>query len=479
MDAHDTLARLDADKARLLRTPVEWTTDEAALALAIRGAHAQRADESYRLCVEQVRALEPGDAQLPPSMALALYHEGEALRWAVGTSHRAPPDFGAINTLMRLGMAAGIERAPVTLPHRGRAATCTAEALYFRALLFARFAGGVLTPRQAEILDAWIWEWMSTLQSVRVAPAGSALRVDLDSREGLRRGPRAGDGPSLYLPPQPIAAAYRDVVGRLQSGHMVPAEGLASEMRIEDHIAVLDLMSLGLREALRPPAPRAPRRAMDAEAQMLVGLPEIRARGFAPSAPSMPRISLVASDGSRAGGPRREKERDNGIEAVYQVERRVVRVLDASESGFGLEGDIASCGGLVKGDLVAIRIGAEGALEIGKVERCIPASSAGRVVVGVRRLTSRARKLLLSPRSAGYGARPMEQVFVPGDDAGGRFDAWLVAERDFELRTTFEAPVGDRTYALRMNRCRDRGRGWVLAGFEVTGTAPCHEIMIA
>ena len=40
----------------------------------------------------------------------------------------------------------------------------------------------------------------------------------------------------------------------------------------------------------------------------------------------------------------------------------------------------------------------------------------------------------------------------------------------------FEAEVDDRIFTLRLNRVRDRGRGWVLAGFEITDVRKILEI---
>lgn len=467
---------LEATKARLLGVAVDWGHEERALAGSIRSAHEKLAEDCYRACVARARSGDASDDSVALAMAVAFFHAGEALKWAAGIPNRGATDFGAMNTLMRLALSMGHDRRTVSLPLRA-GTPVTPEALYFRALLFARFAGGVLNVRQAEILDAWIWEWLSVLRGTKELPAVAALGVDLESREGLRRGRRPGPGPSLYLPPHPIAAAYRAILARMQAGRMVPETGIASTLRIEEHIAVLDLVSHGLRDALRPAAPRAERIACGVEAELFVGLAEVQGRALDPAAPPPARIALAASEGHRTT-ERRERERDNGIDSVYEIERCMVEVVDESATGFGLEGDAGRCAAVAKGDIVALRLSPQRPFELGKVERCAPSGRPGRVVIGVRKLSAAARRVALS--SGGRrGAARRTAIFVPGEDRGGRQDAWLVSESGFDVRSEFEACVGERIYRLRLNRVRERGRGWVLAGFEVLEARLEREILIA
>ena len=43
-----------------------------------------------------------------------------------------------------------------------------------------------------------------------------------------------------------------------------------------------------------------------------------------------------------------------------------------------------------------------------------------------------------------------------------------MAESDFRPRESFEVRFDDRVFVVRMNRVRYHGRGWHLAGFEVS-----------
>ena len=57
---------------------------------------------------------------------------------------------------------------------------------------------------------------------------------------------------------------------------------------------------------------------------------------------------------------------------------------------------------------------------------------------------------------------------MPSEDASGHVDALLIAENDFDPRESLEVRFDDRSFVLRMNRVRYHGRGWHLAGFEVS-----------
>jgi hypothetical protein len=156
------------------------------------------------------------------------------------------------------------------------------------------------------------------------------------------------------------------------------------------------------------------------------------------------------------------------VEAVYERDRQMVRIVDESESGFGIEGEARDLGQFQVGDLVALR-GEEGRpLEICKVARYSPKPDKSRIFVGLKKISSAAYLVSLSwPAAPHAHAATIKTAFVPGDDASGRHDAWLVSEREYAYRATLESGIGERRYALRFNRVRDRGPGWVLAGFEV------------
>ena len=401
---------------------------------------------------------------------------GETAKWDISVAPDAPHDLRKPHTLMRLALEGDHHQSPMRLRVDGRDANCTLESLYFRMLLLARFAGGTLNCKQIEIFDAWMWLWMPVLSGVRAPPAGAALRADLDSSRGLRRGPRDGDGPCLYLPQDPLDAAYRALVAEFHAGRIVPAKGIASEFRIEEHVAVLDLIRGGLRQSRREPVARPARRPAGRSVEVHVGLAEIMARGFATAAPV---AALVAFDGQATSPARALRERDVAMGEIYEARRRMMHLADESDTGLGLEGAIAECGAIAAGDLVAVRLSRDEPLVIGKVARSVPSKSPGRAFLGVRRMSAAAQVLDVRREPVDRPAQDTAVVYVPGADSSGRHDACLVSERTFAQRSTIAAIADGMQFDFRLNRVRERGRGWVLAGFEVICARPYLEFEIA
>lgn len=455
-----------ADEARghLLQTSLTWSEEDRREATWLRRTSDGFALRGYALCDSLARRRGWDDELTRHMMARTLYHMGDVLKWEVAVRRGAPHDFSKPHALIRAAMASGHHRDPLRMRFDGRDVACTLESLYFRALLLARFSSGALNSKQIEILDAWMWLWMPALQGVDSPPGEGALRVDLDSSDGLKLGPRPDAGPTLYLPPGPIEDAYRCIIREFHAGRMVPSQGITAGFRLEEHVAVLDLIRQGLREAAGAHTVRAQRHETDLQVELHAGLSEVLTRGFLPRPPSTPTLTLAARDGEHVLPP---ADRDRGgASDLFERHRRMVRVANASDTGFGLEGSDADCGGIGVGEIVALRLQDEGPLELCKVVRCVP-SAPGRTWLGVRRISARARPIEVLPSRNRARQRDMTLLFVPGEDESGRHDACLVPERTFTESKELEAYLGGCIYTFQFNRPRDRGRGWVLAGFEI------------
>lgn len=462
----------------LLASPLAWSEAERRDAGWLHRACDDLAAIGHRLALHAAPRLQQGDRDTREMLAIALFYMGEAVKWDVSVARGAPHDMRKTHALMVIAMERGRQREAMAMPVAGRYLDCTIEALYWRVLLLARFASGVLNAKQMEILDAWMWMWMPVLAGMEEVPQGTSLRADLDSASGLQQGPREDEGPSLYLPREPIEAAYQHVVAQFQSGRMVPAEGIASEFRIEEHVAVLALLRHGLRQSRRDSMQRAIRHRVDRPVELFVGLAEIMHRGFAPAAPTAP-LTLAAVDDKATSRMRIERDHDTAMGELYGAERRMVRLLDESETGLGLEGAGADLDGIAAGDLVAMRLWPNEPVVLGKVVRSVASKTPGHTVIGVRRLSGAARPVEARRETETRAGAPATLVYVAGGDTSGRQDGMLVAERDFADRAPLTVSVGDWNYRLRLNRARERGRGWVLAGFEVASARPSWEIEIA
>ena len=98
----------------------------------------------------------------------------------------------------------------------------------------------------------------------------------------------------------------------------------------------------------------------------------------------------------------------------------------------------------------------------------------------LRRLAPRARALdVVAPAQRGHP--PTRVLFVPGEDDSGRHDACLVDQATYERGAPICAHVDGCIYEFHLRRVRARGRGWVLAGFEMAaalahaGIASTHD----
>ncbi|HYC35262.1 MAG TPA: hypothetical protein VEC19_02485 [Usitatibacter sp.] len=452
-------------RARLLGSPLHWTDEEKAEAAYAHSVHRRFARTAGSLAEALSRVGCADDEAMCCALAIALYYAGESFKSQVATGDAARPDYPAMHALMRLALWRGLQRRPIHLEAGAETLQCTPEGLYFRALTLARFNAGPLSAKQIEIMDTWICLWLPQLEATTEAPSRSALRADLDTRHGLRRGPREGPGESLYLAQDLVEQAHHTVVKALHRGRIVPDKGLVSTFRIEEHIAVLAQIRRGMQVVRGERIVRPERRASASVVEMHVGHAEIMARAFLPQAPALATtLSLATRDGAPVGSLRRERDHDVIPATIYEPIRRKVRIVDESDSGFGIEGSEADCGLACVGDLVGFRIFEDAPLVLCRVTRCVAAAN-GRIRIGAKRIAASARRVEV--RNARGDTEPM--LFVLGTDATGRQDGFVVTDQGFTRGARVEVALGERSFGLTMNRVRERGRGWLLAGFEVAG----------
>ena len=467
----DLGAALDTGVARmkrdLLGSALCWNEDNQLVTAWIHQQHRRIAEMALKV-VESMKAADPRSPLLARVIALALFHWGEAIKWISG---RERQDYAPLHGVLVLSMAGGRYRDPMTWVADGRGRTVTIEALYFRALLLDRFASGNLTRQQVEVLDAWLWEWAAYLKAGEVHPGSAALRVDLDANAGLRSGARevAAEGKSLYLPLGPLEAQRRLVVKQLHRGRILPEHGCTAEFRIEEHVAVIDHLATALREQSGDAPQRAARLQEPAtRIEVWLGLPEILNRGAG--------VKVGTETGkwralSLAEPSRSTDLKDAGSRVVYESadpSKRFLWLSDTSATGCGFEALDSDANGVQVGDLLGWRCQASGPITLGQVIRRLPSTTDGQVFLGVRLLTECGLPFTLARADAfDSGSADTTFLFVPGDDASGRRDAFLLAESTFQQQYSYHARTGDEAYTLKFNRVRDKGRGWILAGFEV------------
>jgi len=440
-------------KRELLASSLCWNEDHHALTDWIQQQHRRLADAASRLVA---------DALVPDIRVAAwlLQHEAETLKWNAG---RERPDFASLNTMVRKLFAADLARAETTVGADGRGYRATVEAQFARLLLLDRMGTGSLTRAQVEVLDAWLREACGDLALAEEAVEGAAYSIDLAGDAALRAGGDLAGTHVRHLALAPLEAHRRAIVRELQCGRIVPAYGCASEFRIEEHVAVLNHLRATI-AALATDAPRRESRdaAPGTRVEAWVGLAEILARAG------------VEGRGFETGQWRALESRGAAANDALDApdpQRRYLWLCDTSAGGCGFEALEQDALGLEIGDLVGWKRGGE--LAVGRITRRVAGRIAGQVFLGVRLLAEGALPIVLRRVDADEaGLTEAEHLFVPGDDASGRRDAFLMPESAFSSERAFRVQAGDEAFTLRLNRLRARGRGWVLAGFEIVPPKP-------
>jgi hypothetical protein len=442
-------------KRELISSALAWNEENQALTLWIHQQHRGILEMATKLV--QSRQGDTRHALVPRLVLLCIYHWAEAVKWG---AWRERDEYQALHDLYKLAATGGFLHTPSTIMADGRGHSVTVEKLYLRALLLDRFASGSLTRQQVEIVDAWLWHWQGVLKSESVYPEAAALRADLDNNAGLREGRREGAGPAIYLRMEPLEAERRKIVREMHRGHLIPPHGCTAEMRIEEHITVLDYLKRALQLSGGEMPQRAPREQQAGiRLEVWVGLSEILARGVGVGTETGRYRALALNDPAIE-----EQSKRRFAEAA----RRYLWMSDSSATGFGFEALESDAEGIEVGDLIGWRKGLGGAIVLGHVMRRMPSSTSGQVFVGVRLLTENAVPMPLKQVvTFDNGMADGTYLFVPGDDDSGRHDGFVVSEKTFELQASYSAHVGSEQYNLKFNRVRGRGRGWMLAGFEI------------
>jgi hypothetical protein len=448
-------------KTAMLTSGLFSNDDEQALGVWIFRQHAKLAHIGARatqLCLQ-----DPGfdTSRAMRVLALTFLHSGESVKWELMVGRRDRREYKLGNALMRMAIEKGRQHESGELVVDGMRRWSSIEQLFLRVYLLDRFTSGTLTRQQIEVLDAWLWEWAPAMVGNARYPGGGVLRVDLDCDHGLRYGRRNGDRPALYLQLPPLEDRRKAIIKELHHGRIFPARGRAANIRIEAHVAVLLQLRTLFAGGGGEGSPRAPRQAaVPAEIEMVPGLNEIMRELHHASAP-------VAAIATVQGLAQRAAPSSNHVDygAVYDKQRRVAVLKNASSTGYLLEASAKDADGIAVGDLVGLRMAADQPLVLARVVRRVNEASRG-VQLGVQLLSDVSWPIKPASFVSPDGTAD-EFIFVPGPDSSGRFDSFAIPYSALQDDMRYRVKAGAQEFMLAFNRMHRRGRGWAMAGFEV------------
>lgn len=443
-------------QCEVLSTTLLWNESERAFVNWMRDSYdglARTATEA--LARARHTDAEPGGAA-GTLAALALAEYGNAIKWAgIAESGRDVVSLVEVKRAFVIAERAGLTDEAHVVPHGERDTTASLEALFVRALLLDAVCRGNLGPRPLEVIDSWLWEWAGEYR-LADTPDGPVLAFDETGEGGLRTTrdqARARPG-RRYLSIEPLERQIAGVVRGFREGRIFPGYGCAADFRVEEHTAALDFLRF-FHGATLNHVTRQSRERREDRVEAFAGLAEILAKAFAPRAPEAPSRAPGRTGPASLQAP--------GIDRLYEIPRRWMRVFDRSPDGVGVEYEEDMNRPIEVGMPVTIHGDDEPRPLLCEVMRREPGKG-HKVRLGLRVLSRDPVKLLLAHPGEERG---IDALFLPGRDASGQQDALLVAEADFTVRDRFEVRFDDRSFVIRMNRVRHHGRGWFLAGFEV------------
>jgi hypothetical protein len=425
---------------------LQWAKD-AFHAFARSAAGALRREAAHDLLLDEA------GGELA-AVALAAY--GNAIKWSeISSAGYDPVSLVELRRVHELVERSGFGTRHFTVPREDHGASPTLDTLFIRAMLLDALCRGNLEPRQVEIVDSWLWEWAGEYGFTE-SDQGAVLSLEPGRQKGLRA-PQGEARGRRFLRIEALENHIKLVTDGFRRGEIYPGYGTITEFRVEEHAAALDFLRRFL-DAARYRRARESRTDREERLEACVGLAEILAKAFVPRA-------VTRASSSRAAAPAQPPGQQlAAIDSVYETPHREVRVLDESADGIGVEVQDDPMRPVNVGTVVTLHhADARPPILCEVMRRSL--TQGGTVRLGLRILSNDPKKVELAQPLDGVA---VEAVYVPSEDASGHIDALLVAESDFRPREDFEVRFDDRIFVLRMNRVRYHGRGWHLAGFEVS-----------
>lgn len=443
-----------ADREQRLKSTLSATREHQAYCTWV----AERYDhllQMARAAVSSVFDAPEADAGMrAQACALMLTLSGHTVKWRRFAGLRTEPAAREwMHQVFRTAVAFAVDSNVISVRVESQMFDATVEALYVRALLVDRFAGGNLAPRRMEVLDHWLTAWMSSLWLTRTPAEGEAtLGVNTNGPRGLVPH-QTGDGMHLFLSLKPLERQLDRTLREFHHGRIFPGWGLGTALPMEDHGGVIDFLEREF--ALIEAAGRAKQRGK----RVSFGTNQAVAVFF-----GFKEICDMAFSGARlqslAGG---------GVELGV---KNAIQLADVSEGGIGLDVMEDDARRIAIGELVAVRLEKGKPCVVGVVVRKSALQKPAAMLLGIKILgRSPVYSSIDRVDEATNSWQPSEAILISGGSEDGLADSVLLSDKTYIANAPVAVTLGGETFVLNLRRVREQGPGWRLAAFDAERAA--------
>ncbi len=384
---------------------------------------------------------------------------------------------------------AGLERRTVVLYTQPERIETTCEAVYARLLMLDTLNGSGLNPRQIEIADNWLGDWVSLDMITKAfVEARYRYQFDLASAVGPVRVMQQPHGDSIRFIDTELVCVQADrLKTSLRSGEMSGLLGLSAGFNGVDFSELLDRLERAWSISWIGQEQRGHRRERveNQHLEVVRGLPEFcRASrrdvaGPDPTRPAGGTLTPAEELDLKIYGfvTERTRERLAANKTGEQSGAERWLIFDRSVTGFGTIIPANTETGLRSGTLLGLRLPGSRRWTVGVVARRVALRDTGEIFVGIEVISTTpvivsiepaTRDLnVASPLSIPPGRENHWALFIPGDTTASRPDSLIIDTSMYSTGRQFSLAARNAVYTVKMNRIVGKGDGWQRVGFEV------------
>ena len=480
---------LKAFRVECLQRPVGATDSEEGWS-ALDGAHRQFVRAYEKFLMSHLDAAEGGHAvgQLGTLAARLLFHIADVAKLSF---FRAQPLetrlWQLAHQTYKFVELAGLEGRVIVLYDAPERLETTCRCVYARLLMLDTLVAGGLTPRQLELVDNWLGDWIEGEAIQREFTKGRfRYQVDLDGLIGASRLIEPPEADSLrFIDSESVCVQVERLRRSLRSGEVSGLLGLTGGFKGIEFVELLDRLERIWSLAWIGQDQREYRRERveNLALEVVRGLTE---------------LCRSARRDQRGGGTPDERATMSAAEAMdlkiygFITERTRQRraggsdtesefghwsVFDRSVTGYGTVIAAGDERGLRAGSLLGLRLPGTRRWSVGVVARRIALRDTGEVFVGIEVLSATpvvvnieptGRELTVAgPLNIPAGRENQWALFLPGTQEHAGPDSLLIDSSMYSTARQFNLAARNVSYTIRMNRILGKGEGWQRVGFEV------------